>query len=306
MKTKLLFGLLVFGLLAACRPGAPAAGPNPNPGPDPDPPPEAPASVLVFAAGDIATGGDGDEATAGLIEARAAGEGWRVLALGDLAYPDGSADDFQNYYEPSWGRFKERTWPVPGNHEYHTSGAAGYYGYWGERAQGPDGWYAFTLGGWRLYALNSNCSQVGGCDEDSDQYAWLAAELERDDHACALAFAHRPRYSPGPHGDGRSMDAVWDLLVAHGVELYLSGHDHLYARYRPRGADGAVAEDGVVQFVVGSGGAGLYEASDDAAVAFSDDAHWGVLELTLEPEAYAWRFVTTDGVVRDEGRASCR
>ena len=293
-----LLALLFFAQLAACTHGAIASGTRPPPDPQL-------ARVLVFAAGDVATGGDGDEATAELIEARAAGENWRVLALGDLAYPDGSARDFRHYYDPSWGRFKERTWPVPGNHEYRTDGAAGYFSYWGERARGPNGWYAFTLGGWHLYALNSNCSEIGGCDEDSEQYAWLAAALARDDHPCALVFAHRPRYSPGPHGDGRSMDAVWDLLVAHGVELYLSGHDHLYARYRPRGADDAVVEGGVVQFVVGSGGAGLYEAGDDAAVAYSDDAHLGVLELTLEPGGYAWRFVTTDGEVRDQGRAAC-
>ncbi|WP_287408445.1 metallophosphoesterase [Oceanithermus sp.] len=267
------------------------------------------ASVTLYVAGDIATcWSDADEATAALIERLAPkGATWYVLALGDLAYSAGTDAQFKDCYAPSWGRFKSRTLPVPGNHEYF-SGGGGYFRYWGARAAPPEGWYATRLAGWRLYALNSNCDWVGGCGAGSPQYAWLEARLRQEPDGCALAFAHYPRYSSGRHGDLPGMDALWDLLQRHRAELYLAGHDHDYERFAPRDAAGAHdPEGGLVQFVVGTGGAGLrqIDAPGPLSRAFVDDAH-GVLELTLEPGGYAWRFVTTDGEVRDAGRASCR
>src|SRR5829696_1635564 len=115
-------------------------------------------SAEVVAAGDIAsccTGGD--EATAELVE----GIDGTVLALGDEAYPRGTAANFEECYEPSWGRFKRRTKPVPGNHEYYTEGARGYFEYFGEAAGDPEGgYYSYDLGAWHIVALNSNCEEV--------------------------------------------------------------------------------------------------------------------------------------------------
>src|SRR5207245_3955692 len=77
-------------------------------------------------AGDIASCDDlgGAEATAKLIDNIPG----TVFAVGDLAYPDGSDEQFAKCYGPTWGRFKERTRPAPGNHEYRQGGASGYAG----------------------------------------------------------------------------------------------------------------------------------------------------------------------------------
>ena len=105
--------------------------------------PSTPSGEVVVAAGDIADcSGGGDEATARLVGD--IGDS-TVLTLGDEAYPDGSAEDFEECYDPTWGRFEDRTKPVPGNHEYDTPGAAGYFHYFGRAAGDPGkGYYSST------------------------------------------------------------------------------------------------------------------------------------------------------------------
>src|SRR5829696_2633666 len=81
--------------------------------------------------------------------------------VGDEAYPRGTAVNFEECYGPSWGRFKGRTKPVPGNHEYFTEGARGYFEYSGKAAGDPEGgYYSYELGSWHVVALNSNCEEV--------------------------------------------------------------------------------------------------------------------------------------------------
>ena len=149
-------------------PPAPTRAPTPRPTSTPAPPstpkPTAsppPAGVVFVGAGDIADcGSTGDSATANLIDDIAG----TVFTLGDNAYENGTLKEFNDCYGPTWGRFKSRTRPAVGNHEYNTPGAAGYFDYFGARAGDPDeGWYAYNLGTWRIYALNSNCSEIGGC-----------------------------------------------------------------------------------------------------------------------------------------------
>ena len=159
----------------------------------------APSAEVVLAAGDIANcHAQGDEATAELLD----GIDATVLALGDEAYPKGTAANFEECYEPSWGRFKERTKPVPGNHEYETEGARGYFEYFGEAAGDPEeGYYSFDVGSWHVVALNSNCEEVR-CGPGSSQTRWLEEDLAANDGArCTLAYMHHPRFSSGEkHG----------------------------------------------------------------------------------------------------------
>jgi len=156
-------------------------------------------SAEVVAAGDIAScRTEGDEATAELVE----GIDGTVLALGDEAYPRGTAANFEACYGPSWGHFKERTKPVPGNHEYYTEGARGYFEYFGEAAGDPEGgYYSFELGSWHVVALNSNCEEVR-CGPGSPQTTWLEEDLAANDEGrCTLAYMHHPRFSSGEkHG----------------------------------------------------------------------------------------------------------
>ncbi len=138
-------------------------------------------SMTVYAVGDIGQCGHGAARTAALIEQDQA----PVLAVGDLAYPRGSARDFARCYDPAWGRFKDRTYPVPGNHEYLTPGAAGYYDYFGPAAgERGKGWYGVNLGDWRVIGLNSNLYG----DEAAVQIEWLRRDLAANRQRCVLAF----------------------------------------------------------------------------------------------------------------------
>jgi hypothetical protein len=262
--------------------------------------------ATLVAAGDIAScERDGDEQTAALV-ARIPGT---VAVLGDSVYERGTPQEFASCYAPSWGRFRARTRPAVGNHEYGTPGAAGYFGYFGRRAAHPDrGWYAYRLGGWRIVVLNSNCSRVGGCGPGSAQLAWLRAELRTNRAACTLAYWHHPRFSSGLHGPDRTFAPFWTALSAAGADVVLSGHDHHYERFAPLTPGGRVdRRRGIRQFVVGTGGRSHYPTV--RRVPGSEVRDWqtfGVLRLTLRPGAYDWQFVpVAGGRFTDAGTGRC-
>lgn len=309
MRGRLLIASLA--LLAATTCG----DVSPQPGNTPPPPDQADA--LVVAAGDIANcGSSGAEHTAQLLDAvfpvgtpPAAG---LVLALGDNAYNDGTLRQYQQCYGPTWGRHLSRTQPVPGNHDYHTPSAAGYFDYFGSLA-GPRGlgYYSYTLGAWHLVALNSNCGFLeGGCARGSVMDRWLRDELARNPGRCTLAYWHHPRFSTGAvHGSDPRMQDIWATLAEFGADVVLAGHEHLYERTGPRSAEGA--EDtarGIRQFIVGTGGRSLYgfrPEPPEPDVEARDNQHYGVLRLRLRAQSYAWQFVATTSAVLDEGEGSC-
>jgi len=229
-----------------------------------------------------------------------------VLTTGDNAYPDGTATDYSDRYAPTWGRHKAITKPVPGNHDYHTSGAAGYFGYFGTAAGDPaKGYYAYDMGGWRLYALNSNIA----VSASSAQVAWLKADLAANPRACVMAYWHHPRFSAGNYGDSTAYEPLWQALQDAGAEIVLNGHDHNYQRYVPMRPDGTIDEaGGIREFVLGMGGTGHYalQPRTDGRRAAADDTAFGVLALTLKPAGYDWRFVPEAGrTFSDSGSGSC-
>ena len=266
--------------------------------------PPAPDPILA-GAGDIARcDATGDEQTADLLD----GIEGTVFAAGDNAYPVGSSFDFAQCYEPSWGRHRERTQPVPGNHEYLTPDAAGYKEYFGPAAT-PNGttWYAYDLGAWRIYSMDTECDVIGGCDSLSPQGRWLVADLARHPRRCVAAIWHRPLFSSGLHRGDKRLTWMWQTLDAAGAELVVSGHEHDYERFARTHSDGTVAAGGVRQFVVGTGGAMLRQFG---SVARNSLARWngshGILELTLGPTSYQWRFVPVAGsTFVDTGSSSC-
>ncbi len=278
------------------------------------PSPEVADSALVVAVGDIAAdcrreAHEGSaEATAVLLDDIQG----TVLALGDLALPQGSAESFQKCYDLRWGHFKWRTRPVPGNHEYYTEGAAGYFDYFGKAAGEPGkGYYSYNLGSWHLVALNSNCERIGGCDESSPQVRWLKADLAANDgKRCTLAYMHHPRFSSGAkHGNTHYVKPLWEALYEAGAEVVLSAHEHNYERFAPQNPGGREdPEDGIREFVVGTGGGkGTYPILEPIANSeVHNDETYGVLKLTLNPKSYEWRFVPVEGeTFSDSGSAKC-
>lgn len=270
----------------------------------PEPDTDAP---VVVAAGDIADcASGGDEATARLL----GGIPGTILTLGDNAYEAGSREEYVGCYGPTWGRFKYRTRPAPGNHEYDTPGAAGYFGYFGGTAGNPgEGYYSYDLGSWHMIALNSNCGEVGGCSAGDPQQRWLKADLADNRRRCTLAYFHHPLFSSGKYSPGiPKVKPLWETLYAAGADVVLNGHDHNYQRFAPQDPEGkADPERGIRQFVVGTGGRRPYLTGPPIgnSQVQSDDA-FGVLKLTLRPEGYDWWFVPVEGAwFTDSGSARC-
>jgi hypothetical protein len=260
----------------------------------------------VLAAADIASCySSGDEQTADLLD----GLDGTILVAGDLAYDDGTLEEFEECYDPTWGRHKARTFPAPGNHEYNSDDAEGYFDYFGSVAGDPDeGWYSFDLGAWHIVSLNSNCDEIGGCERDSNQGEWLAADLAANPAACTLAFWHHPRFNSGDHhGSEEEMAEIWAILDEHEADVVLSGHEHLYERFGPQDAEGDADADGLRQFTVGMGGRSHYDFGSPLPNSEKrDDDTYGVLKLTLRPTSYDWEFVGVEGSdFTDTGSDDC-
>ncbi len=268
--------------------------------------PAASGPVLV-GAGDIADckALSGAAKTANLLD-RIEGT---VFALGDTAYENGTAKQFADCYNPTWGRQKERTKPAVGNHEYGTAFAEGYFDYFGAAAgDRTKGYYSYDLGAWHVIVVNSNCKQVAGCKAGSPQEQWVRQDLAAHPAACTVAMWHHPRYSSGEHGDDPSMRDIWQALYEGGADVVLSGHDHDYERFAPQDADGkADPVRGIRQFVVGTGGRELYKwGKIEAASEVHNDETFGVLKMTLHPDGYDWEFIPVEGeTFTDKGSGKC-
>jgi hypothetical protein len=267
------------------------------------------APVRIVAAGDIGQCYDAPAAasaaarTAALVTPQDA----LVLTLGDHAYDNGTPAEFANCFHPTWGTFKDRIRPSPGNHDYNTPGAVGYFDYFGVQA-GPDrrGYYSFDHGGWHFISLDS----LVDVSAQSEQYTWLKADLARSsDSLCTIAYWHYPAFNSGAgYGSVTQMRPFFDALYAAGVEMVLSGHEHIYERFAPQRADGTADPlRGVRQFVVGTGGhelnpIGLPLPNSE----FRYNADWGVLRLTLGQGEYSWQFMPVGGgAAIDAGTATC-
>ena len=252
-------------------------------------------SARLVGAGDIATSNSMDTATANLIAARPDA---RVFTAGDNAYPNGSASDFTSKYEPAWGSLKNRTSPSPGNHDYNTSGVSGYKNYFGSvaglRSVNPT-YYAYTLGAWRVYALDSNISMASG----SAQYTFVEKDLassQANGTICELAYWHHPIASSGEHGNDARARPIFELFDREGGDLVLNGHDHNYERFGKIDSFGRVSASGVREIVVGTGGTNLRGQTfvQPGSEVRNFDAH-GIVDINLSSTGYSGKFVPVSG-----------
>jgi acid phosphatase type 7 len=266
------------------------------------PPPPTPIHLhtkdpVLVGAGDIASVPSGrrgeDEATAELIGRilRQNRGHVTVFAAGDDAYESGTSSEFGDEYAPTWGRFRAITKPAPGNHEYRTSSASGYFGYF----HVPP-YYAFGRGSWRIYSLNSEVPHERG----SAQERWLRRDLRAHPRRCVLAYWHRPRYSSGPHGSDASLKPLWNALADHRADVVVAGHDHDYERFASR--------QGIREFVVGTGGRSLYPfLITESGSVVRNSSTYGVIAFTLHRASYDFQFIpAAGGSFRDRGRFRCR
>jgi hypothetical protein len=269
-------------------------------------------TYTLVGAGDIAgcENIDGARATAKLLE-RIPGT---IFAAGDLAYERGTAAEFQSCYDTTWGEFKARTRPVPGNHEYAEGGASAYFQYWGTQA-GPagKGYYSYDLGSWHIVALNTNCivRGLGGCAKGSPEEEWLRQDLAGHPDSCILAYSHQALFSSGllkSHAIHPELKEFWEDLYAAHAALFLVGHEHSYERFAPQDPEGHSEPDrGIREIVVGTGG----RSHDPLGFAIANSevrnaSTYGVLKLTLTPGHYVWQFIPVEGdSFTDSGSGEC-
>jgi len=270
------------------------------------------AGIALYAAGDIADcsknkpAQSGAAKTAQLIAKRLrTDQNAVVLTLGDATYPVGLLSEFIDCYAPTWGLFKDRTYPTPGNHEYYTPAAVGYFSYFGQAA-GPAqrGYFSFSLGKWRIVSINSNLPAA----EHQQQVAWLKTELAKHPARCTLAYWHHPLYSSGGHGNNPHMADIWQVLYDAHADVVLAAHDHDYERFAPQNAAGQRDDaHGMREFVVGTGGAKLTQLFlRKPHSEIRDNTTPGVLRMVLKDVSYAWEFLPiAGGSFTDQGEALC-
>jgi len=263
---------------------------------------------VLVGAGDVAgCSSSGDEATANLLDNISG----TVFTLGDNAYENGSSADYTNCYGPSWGRHLSRTMPSPGNHEYNTANATGYFGYFGSSAGDPaKGYYSYDVGDWHIIVLNSNsdCGTIS-CATGSAQEVWLRSDLAANTKACTLAYWHHPRFNSGAeHGNDLNVAPFWQALYDFHADVILNGHEHVYERFAPQNPSGVADANGIRQFTVGTGGKSHYPFSTTIQPNSErrDASSYGVLKLTLHASTYDWQFVPVAGAsFTDSGTGTC-
>jgi hypothetical protein len=285
----------VFGALYPWRANSSFAAPSPG------------QTAVLIGAGDIADCKDlsGAEATAKLLDQNAG----TVMAVGDLAYPDGTKENFV-CYDKTWGRAKARTRPAAGNHEFHSAGGTPYFDYFGATAGDPKtGYYSYELGAWHIIVLNSECLDVGGCEAGSPQEKWLRADLTSHPVACTLAYWHKPLFSSGgAHGNDLTVKPLFQALYEANADVVINGHDHDYERFAPQDPEGSPdSKRGIREFVVGTGGKnhrpfGATKPNSE----LRDATAFGILKLTLKPNSYDWEFIPEAGkIFTDSGSGMC-
>jgi hypothetical protein len=253
--------------------------------------------IILVGAGDISScENDNDELTARLLDEIPG----IVFTTGDNVYPTGTYDRFLDCYGPTWGRHKDRTKPVPGDHDYANSDGSGYFDYFSE----IDLYYAYDLGSWRIYALNT----LMDVSPRSEQVTWLRDDLAAHPRQCVLAYWHSPRWSSGKqHGSEEIAQTLWQMFYAAGAELVLNGDEHHYERFAEMDAEGKVSAPGLREFVVGTGGRSLYGFGNiHPASQVRNESTYGVLKLTLHVDSYEWEFVPAEGYsFTDSGITDC-
>jgi 3',5'-cyclic AMP phosphodiesterase CpdA len=244
-----------------------------------------------------------------------------VVLLGDVQYPTGTFEDFERSFVPYFRDVKVPIYSVAGNHDYGnglvTSGDLSGYKkafdqYFPQVTYEEEGktYYDFNLGPWKFYALDSNCEYVGGCDKDSEQYDWLTSKANATAPVCSVGFWHHPIFTSGIHKEesdtSRARD-FWEVLDFAGTDIVLNGHDHHYERFAPKLVDGRVSDDGMRQFIVGTGGYSLRQVSEPipAGQEKAIDDSFGYLYLELFPSRYEWQYKNVYGDVLDSGSANC-
>jgi hypothetical protein len=260
------------------------------------------STFTVVATGDGAGGESSETAVTDLIAAMNPN---LTLYTGDV-YEQGTPTEFDNWYglnQPGntyYGRFRDITLPVVGNHEYQGNTAPGYFDYWDNIPH----YYSVNRHGWHLIALDTN-SAYNQTAPGTAQYDWLAADLAANTQPCTLAFYHEPLVNVGDEGSSAYVEPFWQLFARYGVDLVINGHDHSYQRYQPLDGNGNPNPAGVTEIINGAGGHALGTLPGSDARLVASAQQFGALRLGLNSAGASYAFVNTAGVTLDAGSTRC-
>lgn len=232
------------------------------------------------------------------------------IFMGDLAYPSGTNSNFAVLNNSTWSPLLDDALAVPGNHEWRTSKAAGYYK-WVRDYQAPyqssgKYWWVQRKGSWTIIGLDSE--KMSGAI-GTEQLKFLRSALAKNQSRPTILVWHKPRYSTGEHGNFTGSDRFWDIAYADSdVKLFLWGHDHNYER-RIKTTNGRK----VATFVVGNGGAELRNCAKPSSppqLICGETDNYGVLELSLNSTSFSWKYRKANGaalgLIQDRGTLSWR
>ena len=282
MRIRSTLVVLAAGTLAATLVSAPSNS--------------ATTSTTVVAVGDIARVNGGQNLTGTLAKNLAPS---KVLMIGDLAYTYGSDTDFARLKNSTWKTLLSKTFAVPGNHEWKTSGAAGYGRFintYSMPRSGKNYWWSRNINNWTVIGLDS---EVVNKSTASTQETFLKAALKTANGRPTIVMWHRPRYTSGEHGNATDTSRLWSIATADkDVKLVLWGHDHNYERRTRTIAKGTVKEHKVVTLVIGTGGAELRDCRLPSAppkLICGKTNNYGVVSLNLKATSFSWKFLRADG-----------
>jgi hypothetical protein len=224
--------------------------------------------------------------------------------------------EFTDCFGPTWGKYMDRLHPSPGNHDWYTERGTAYFSYFGSKAgRFGRGYYSYDLGSWHIVSLNSNCDTYNcgrctraGCGQDTAQLEWLKKDLEDNPSQCTLLYWHHPLRSSGVVPISNSAEPFWRAAAEAGADVVVNGHDHHYERFVPLDADGNPdLQNGIQSFIVGTGGAWLFNVLDPLPVTEAlDNTSFGVMVFKLYPGRYDWQFVPAQGgEFTDAGSGVC-
>ena len=235
----------------------------------------APLTFLVF--GDDRSDPDAHEA---VVRAMANDPSDFLINTGDLVADGARAADWQSFFTIEAPLLRDRALFVAiGNHElYEDRAGANFLKYFGfPAAPSPRIYGTARWGPVRFFFLNAQHDWSGG-----EERQWLEQELETADHEAGLvwriAVTHHGAWSSGPHGPNANFVTarIPELLVAHGVDLLLSGHDHIYER----------GDGGPLKYIVsGGGGAPLYAIGPRGPTSRKAEPVYHFVEVTASADA---------------------
>jgi acid phosphatase type 7 len=254
-----------------------------------------------------------------------------VLGLGDYQYSYGTCSTFMasGRYNSDWSAQTSRMYATFGpTHDYNGSDSSSradlyFSGKCGGQPTvsagaritgGTQAWYApysFNVGSWHIIQLPSTCERYSGSTcSISSVNSWLVADLAANPASCTIAYTHEPYWSSptGEHTRSTMLKPWIDTMYAAGVDVLLSGHQHMYERFAPQNpSDATDTSFGLTEFIVGTGGIGFYPRTGTApnSVAYQASTY-GVLRLTLSASSADFRFMPAgSGTYSDAGTVAC-